>query len=158
MQFRYQAIDKSGHAVSGVVDGRSEREASRQLAQQGLTTLSLAEQGEQGARRRRGKASSRELQLVLQEFTTLLEAGVSLVTALSSLAKSSHHPQITGVFSGMEKAVRRGDSFAQARSIWPRMAEPGCAASRLSCSARIAEAPRKVARGSVTTKVGIAFT
>lgn len=114
MQFRYQAIDKSGHAVSGVVDGRSEREASRQLAQQGLTTLSLAEQGEQGVRRRRGKASSRELQLVLQEFTTLLEAGVSLVTALSSLAKSSHHPQITGVFSGMEKAVRRGDSFSAA--------------------------------------------
>lgn len=114
MQFKYQAIDKSGQAVSGVVEGQNEREAARQLAGQGLVPVRLAEQADAAVRRRRGKASSREIQLVLQEFTTLLEAGVSLVTALSSLAKSSHHPQITGIFAGMEKSVRRGDAFSSA--------------------------------------------
>ena len=114
MQFKYQAIDKTGQSVSGVVEGRSEREAARHLSGQGLTPTSLAEQTESGIRRRRGKASTRELQLVLQEFSTLLEAGVPLVTSLSSLAKSSHHPQITAMFTGMEKAVRRGDPFSVA--------------------------------------------
>jgi general secretion pathway protein F len=114
MQFRYQAIDKGGQQVSGVIVGRSEREAMRQISQQSLTLTSISEARESGTRMRRGSASLRELQLVLQEFTTLLEAGVSLVVALSSLGKSSHHPQITGIFQGLEKAVRRGDSFSAA--------------------------------------------
>lgn len=144
MQFRYQAIDKGGHAVSGIVEGCSEREAMRQLVQQNLTTLAIAQEGQTTAHRRRGKASLREMQLVLQEFTTLLEAGVSLVTALSSLAKSSHHPQITGIFADMERAVRRGDSFSAAlrASTLPvpeyfhQLVEAGEATGRLAESLR----------------------
>lgn len=144
MQFRYQAVDQGGHAVSGVADGRNEREVARHLAQQNLTLLTLAQEGEAKVRRRRGKASTRELQLVLQEFTTLLEAGVSLVTALSSLAKSSHHPQITGVFTDMERAVRRGDSFSAALRVsglpvpeyFHQLVEAGEATGRLAESLR----------------------
>lgn len=115
MQFRYEAIDGNGSKVSGKFDAASERAAARELAGQGLTVFALHEQKPSLlAARRRGKASMRELQLVLQEFTTLLEAGVSLVVALSSLAKSSHHPQMTAAFEGMELAVRRGESFSTA--------------------------------------------
>lgn len=114
MQFRYQAIDSTGQQVSGLMEGRTEREVMRHLSGQNLTLTSISEAAESRARLRRGKASSREMQLVLQEFTTLLEAGVSLATALSSLGKSSHHPQITAIFQGLEKAVRRGDSFSAA--------------------------------------------
>ena len=115
MQFRYEAIDGNGGKVSGKLEAGSEREAARELAKQGLVVFALDEQrASLLAARRRGKASMRELQLVLQEFTTLLEAGVSLVVALSSLAKSSHHPQLTGAFEGMERAVRRGESFSTA--------------------------------------------
>lgn len=112
--FSYEALDRSGSKVSGSLEAASEGEATRQLAQQGLTPYALkrARQGWSGPRR--GKASSRELQLVLQEFTTLLESGVGLVTALSSLAKSSHHPSLTGAFAEMERSVRRGESFSSA--------------------------------------------
>lgn len=113
MQFRYRAIDQSGNDVTGVLEGRDERDAIRQVSRQNLTVVSIAED-RVVARRRRGRASTRELQLVLQEFTTLLEAGVALATSLSSLAKSSHHPQITGIFSELERAVRRGTSFSEA--------------------------------------------
>lgn len=113
MQFRYRAIDHTGSGVSGVVDGRNERDAIRKVTGQNLTLVSIGEE-KATTRRRRGRASTRELQLVLQEFTTLLEAGVALATSLSSLAKSSHHPQITTEFSQLERSVRRGDSFSQA--------------------------------------------
>lgn len=144
MQYRYQAVDKGGNTMSGVIDGRSERDVLRQLSQQNLTLVSLAEAAEPGRRRHRGRASTRELQLVLQEFTTLLEAGVALVTALSSLGKSSHHPQITGVFSDMEKAVRRGDSFSAALrasslpvpEYFHQLVEAGEATGRLAESLR----------------------
>lgn len=112
--FRYEAVDRSGNKVSGTVDAASDGDASRLLAQQGLTPYSLKAARGAWAGPRRRTASSRELQLVLQEFTTLLEAGVGLVTSLSSLAKSSHHPSLTGAFAGMERAVRRGESFSTA--------------------------------------------
>ena len=115
VQFRYEALDRSGNKVSGSLEAGSDGEAARQLAQQGLTPYALkrARSASWGGPRRK-HASARELQLVLHEFSTLLEAGVGLVTALSSLAKSSHHPSLTGAFTGMEKAVRHGESFSAA--------------------------------------------
>lgn len=113
--FRYEAFDRSGSKVSGALEAASDNEAVRHLAQQGLTVYTLrrpAAAGRGGLRRK--QASSRELQLVLQEFTTLLESGVGLVTSLSSLAKSSHHPALTTAFADMERSVRRGESFSAA--------------------------------------------
>jgi len=113
--FRYEAIDRSGNKVSGALEAASDGEAMQRLAQQGLTVYALKRPASGGgAGFRRKQASSRELQLVLQEFTTLLESGVGLVTALSSLAKSSHHPALTGAFAEMERSVRRGESFSTA--------------------------------------------
>ena len=112
--FNYEALDRSGNKVTGSLEAGSDGEATRQLAQQGLTPYALkrTRAGWSGPRRKR--ASARELQLVLHEFSTLLEAGVGLVTSLSSLAKSSHHPTLTTAFTEMEKAVRRGESFSTA--------------------------------------------
>lgn len=113
--FSYEALDRSGNKVSGSVEAADDGDAARQLAQQGLTPYALrrARQGGWSGPRRK-HASARELQLVLHEFATLLEAGVGLVTSLSSLAKSSHHPSLTTAFTEMEKAVRRGESFSSA--------------------------------------------
>lgn len=111
--FRYEAFDRSGNKVSGSLEAVSDSEAMRHLAQQGVTVYALKQaRVSGGGGLRRKQASSRELQLVLQEFTTLLESGVGLVTALSSLAKSSHHPALTGKFAEMERSVRRGESFS----------------------------------------------
>ncbi|HEY0915131.1 MAG TPA: type II secretion system F family protein [Pseudoxanthomonas sp.] len=112
--FSYEAVDRSGAKTTGSVEAASEGEAARQLAQQGLTPYALKRVGQGWRAPRRRRASARELQLVLQEFTTLLESGVGLVTALSSLAKSSHHPSLTGAFAEMERSVRRGESFSAA--------------------------------------------
>ncbi|HZH44675.1 MAG TPA: type II secretion system F family protein [Lysobacter sp.] len=115
MEFRYEAIAPTGSKVSGSLHAAGEREAARELAAQGLVVFALRPQAEKRplAHRRR-RASAREVQLVLQEFATLLEAGVTLVVALASLAKSSHHPQLTRAFAEMERGVRRGESFSLA--------------------------------------------
>lgn len=115
MQFRYRAVDGNGAQVGGTVEAPSERDAARQLEAGGLTVFRLqALAASRRAARRRGRASRREMQLVLQEFATLLEAGITLAVALASLAKSSHHPQLTGAFAEMERSVRRGESFSVA--------------------------------------------
>ena len=115
MQFRYRAIDPAGGQVAGLLEAATERDAARLLGSQGLTVFDLRAQSKgMLGRRASRRVSARELQLVLQEFTTLLESGVSLVVALSSLAKSSHHPKLTAAFADMERAVSRGESFGVA--------------------------------------------
>lgn len=112
--FSYEALDRSGSKVTGSLEAASEGDAARQLALQGMTPYALKRERQGWSGPRRKQASVRELQLVLQEFTTLLESGVGLVTSLSSLAKSSHHPSLTGAFARMERLVRRGESFSVA--------------------------------------------
>lgn len=147
MLFRYKAVDPAGNTVSGALEAATEQEAARQLGGQGLTVFMLRAQ-EPGllSGRRRARASTRELQLVLQEFTTLLEAGVTLVVSLSSLAKSSHHPQLTTAFASMEKSVRRGESFSVAMQganlklpeYFHQLVQAGEATGRLAESLRAA--------------------
>ncbi len=115
MNFRYRAIDGRGQEVSGLLEATDDRAAQREVLRRGLTpTLLEPDRPAVGAWRERFPPSTREMQLVLQEFATLVDSGVSLATALTSLSNSSHHPVITNAFAGMAKAVRRGDSFAQA--------------------------------------------
>lgn len=147
MQFRYRALDAAGKMVAGTLDASSEAEAARELGRQGLTPFALQAKapGLLDARRRK-RASTRELELALQEFTTLLESGVALVVSLASLAKSSHHPQITGAFAAMEKSVRRGESFSAAlrAAAFPvpeyfhQLVQAGEATGRLADSLRTA--------------------
>lgn len=112
--YRYEGVDGNGTQVTGSVKAGSEQQASRLLARQGITLFKLAPERARLVGHRRRRASVRELQLVLQEFTVLLQSGVTLVLAISSLAKSSHHPQLTSAFASMEKSVRRGESFSAA--------------------------------------------
>lgn len=113
--FRYQGLDGNGNKVNGLLHAQSERDVLRQLAEKGVTAYEVEPERQPGRPLLASRtASTRELQLILQEFITLLQSGVTLLLALSSLAKSSHHPQLTTAFSSMEKAVSRGDSFSNA--------------------------------------------
>ena len=114
IKFKYRAVDGSGRESASEIAAPTDRDALRLLDAQGLTVVSLVPARPPSQRFRRAKASNREMQLVLQEFATLLEAGVTLAVSLSSLGKSSHHPQLTGAFASMERAVRRGESFSAA--------------------------------------------
>ncbi len=115
--FRYEAFDRAGKRVTGGIDAANEADASRLLAAQGLTVSALSPVRPAWRGFARKKASTRELQLMLHEFTTLLEAGVRLVTALASIAHSSHHPALVTAFAEMERMVRRGESFSAALRV-----------------------------------------
>lgn len=115
MFFRYKAIDANGQEVDGRVEADSRRDAGRQIEQQGLTVFSLELSSAVGrSRLRNRKPPTRELMITLQELVTLLESGVSVAEAVSSLASSNHHPAIVAAFEQMAQHLRRGESFTAA--------------------------------------------
>jgi general secretion pathway protein F len=115
VNYRFRAIDAASKEVTGLLEATDERAAQREIARRGLVAVAIEpDRPAVGDWAARFPPSPRELQLVLQEFSTLVDSGVSLAVALSSLAGSSHHPRITEAFAAMAKAVRRGERFSDA--------------------------------------------
>jgi general secretion pathway protein F len=120
VSFRFRAVDAQGREVTGLLDASDERAAQREIVRRGLVAVAIEpDRPAVGDWAARLPPAPRELQLVLQEFATLIDSGVSLAVALSSLAGSSHHPRITAAFADMARAVRRGERFADALRASP---------------------------------------
>ena len=84
--FSYQARDASGKIVSGIQDALNEDNAVNSLMSRGLMVLSL--QRKAAATRIRKKTwTVKETDLVLftRQLSTMVDAGISLVSALTAL-------------------------------------------------------------------------
>ena len=87
MTFSYQARDASGRIVSGVHDALNEDNAVTSLMSRGLMVLSLQKKaaGNQDAETRVWTVKETDLVLFTRQLSTMIEAGISLVQALTAL-------------------------------------------------------------------------
>ena len=86
MTFSYQARDASGNIVTGIQDAINEDNAVTSLMSRGLMVLSLQQKA--AASRTKNKVwTVKETDLVLftRQLATMIEAGISLVQALTAL-------------------------------------------------------------------------
>src|SRR4051812_35151949 len=88
--FSYQARDMSGKIVSGIQDALNEDNAVTSLMSRGLMVLSL-QQKSVASKTRKKTWSVKETDLVLctRQLSTMIEAGISLVQALTALYTSA---------------------------------------------------------------------
>ena len=84
--FSYQARDASGKIVSGIQDALNEDNAVTSLMSRGLMVLSL-QQKAAVSRSRKKTWTVKETDLVLftRQLSTMIEAGISLVQAMTAL-------------------------------------------------------------------------
>lgn len=118
MEYQYQAVNGQGETVSGHLDAASEREALSHLQRQGLTPVRLALWAEAASEKRSSlrpkKIGAQEKALVIRELGTLLQAGVSLAEAVSSMAQSHGAAPLGQAFGRMYGTLRGGGAFTAA--------------------------------------------
>jgi general secretion pathway protein F len=112
--FQYQAIDRQGAMSRGVVTAPDEASLVRRLSAEGLTVLKVAP-----AAAPRGEGQNRPLRsgervLVLRQLGLMLEAGVSLLESLETVAQGMQSRKGKDQFQAAIAALRRGDSLGQA--------------------------------------------
>src|SRR5712671_1294098 len=113
--FAYQARDASGKIVSGIQDALNEDNAVTSLMSRGLMVLSL--QKKAAANKTRKKTwSVKETDLVLftRQLSTMIEAGISLVQALTALyeqADPKRQGALRAVISDITARVQGGETF-----------------------------------------------
>jgi type IV pilus assembly protein PilC len=123
--FSYQARDASGKIVSGIQDALNEDNAVNSLMSRGLMVLSL--QRKAAATRTRKKAwTVKETDLVLftRQLSTMVDAGISLVGALTALYDQCDPKRQRGlreVISDVTTRVQGGENFHESLAKHPRV-------------------------------------
>ncbi len=116
MDFHYQAANGQGEVLTGQLNAANERDALRSLQQQNLKPIHIEAvvSTENSAGGNNKKASAQDKTLVMQELTTLLNAGVPLAESVASIS-SAHAGSSVGVAFGKALvALQAGQRFSVA--------------------------------------------
>ncbi len=125
MTFSYQARDSAGNIVTGLQDAINEDNAVNSLMSRGLMVLSL-QQKAAATRSRKKVWSVKETDLVLftRQLATMIEAGISLVQALTALyeqADPKRQKNLRFVISDVTARVQGGETFHESIGKHPRV-------------------------------------
>jgi type IV pilus assembly protein PilC len=123
--FSYQARDMSGKIVSGIQDALNEDNAVTSLMSRGLMVLSL-QQKSAAAKSRKKTWSVKETDLVLftRQLSTMIEAGISLVQALTALydqCDQKKQKNLRHIISDVTTRVQGGETFHESIAKHPRV-------------------------------------
>jgi len=122
--FRYEALDDSGKVQRGVLEVDSPRHARKVLRDRGLWTLSVdplaGAKGAPRGRRLRGALPASDLALLLRQFATLLDAGLTLEASLDALIEQADTQAQRELLAGVRAEVLAGQSLSRAMERYPR--------------------------------------
>lgn len=124
--FEYEALNTAGKTIRGIVDAESPRTARVKLRGQGLYPTRIGEEGRAEVERVPflswgGGIRAKTLALASRQLSTLVEAGIPLVSSLSALIEQLNNPALKKTFTQVRERVREGSSFADALSLHPRV-------------------------------------
>ena len=125
MTFSYQARDGAGNIVNGIQDAINEDNAVTSLMSRGLMVLSLQQKA--AVSRTKNKVwTVKETDLVLftRQLATMIEAGISLVQALTALYEQcdpKRQKNLAYVISDVTARVQGGETFNESIAKHPRV-------------------------------------
>ena len=120
--FAYSAISALGTESAGEITASDINAARELLRQRGLRTVSLSEIGAQGAGRgKRKKVKPRSLQVFSRQFATMIDAGLSVVSALVILEQQTDDQALAAIIKEVRADVEGGMLLSQAMARHPRV-------------------------------------
>ena len=124
--FRYEALDKNGRTVKGVLEVDTPRQARNSLRELDLFPVTVEAVSENdmatnpGLRWKR-RFSQAQLALFTRQFATLLAAGLTVDAALTALVEQSEHEYARQILAGVRAEVLSGQPLARAMGHYGRV-------------------------------------
>ena len=112
VQFRYKALDASGASQKGEIEAASEGEALSRLQGRALEAYELTRLPPQLTLGARARITPADRALFVRQLATLLEAGVGILDALTSLSRSRAHEGLAGAAGAIAKDLRAGQRLS----------------------------------------------
>jgi type IV pilus assembly protein PilC len=121
--FSYSAVNAQGLVLSGELHAPDLAAAKEQLRSRGLLPQRLTEAkgAATGAGKRFKKVSAKSLQVFSRQFATLIEAGVSIVSALAILEEQTEDKVFIPVIAEVRSDVESGSILSKALARHPKV-------------------------------------
>jgi type IV pilus assembly protein PilC len=129
MQFKYAVRDRGGHLVQGELTAETEAALVQRLKSMGYAPVSIEQTG--GGMKTEikipgfgPKVKLKDLAIFSRQFATMINAGLSLMRALSILAEQSDNPELARVNAEVRNEVEAGQSLSSAMGKFPKVFPP----------------------------------
>lgn len=123
VDFTYIAINKDGREVKGTVQANDEKNARARLRLDGLQPVSLKKASifTKDLSIGSGKVKIRDLSIFCRQFTSILNAGVSVVEALKMLGDQTTNKTMKKALYEVRSSVEQGESLADSMAKFPKV-------------------------------------
>jgi len=120
--YAYTVRDASGAVIPGTVEAESEGLLRRRLTEQGLTVVDIKET--KTAKKKNvaggfGRVKLSDLSVFCRQFSTMIDAGVSLVRCLAVLSEQTVNPKLKRIINDLQAEVEAGQMLSRAMSKYP---------------------------------------
>src|SRR5689334_7382089 len=117
--FTYTARDVKGQMQQATIEAPNRDEVMKQLSKQRLQVIKVDE-GAAPNKKRAGKIKMRDIVIFTRQFSTMINAGLPLVQALSILAEQSENPVLKDITRQVVFDVESGNTLADAMRKHPK--------------------------------------
>src|SRR5215208_2311332 len=117
--FTYTARDQKGQMQQATVAAVSRDEVMKQLSSKRLQVIKVDE-GAAPNKKRSGSIKMRDIVIFTRQFSTMINAGLPLVQALSILAEQSENPVLKDMIKQAVYDVESGNTLADALKKHPK--------------------------------------
>lgn len=124
-QFEYVAKNKKGETIKGNIEADNKSTIASQLREQGYYITDIKKKRESidlnEFFKLEKKVNLKDLAIFSQQFSAMINAGISLVDALNILSKQTGHSKLKRVINGIEDDVETGLSLADSLARYPEV-------------------------------------
>jgi type IV pilus assembly protein PilC len=125
--FAYTVRDNAGAIHRGISEAESDTILARRLKEQGLEVQSIKRTrapAKPGQRRVWGRVKLTELSIFCRQFSTMIDAGVSLVRCLNVLQEQTASPKLRSILADIQSEVEAGQTLSRAMGRHPGTFKP----------------------------------
>lgn len=126
-QYNYKAVDASGKAKKGTVDAADRDKAIERLKSEGLSITEIKDAGEgasKGFSLGKKKVKSRDLSVLCKQMVSILNAGVTVITALEMLSEQLDNKTLQNALIEARVYVEKGGNLSDAMRLNPSVFPP----------------------------------
>jgi type IV pilus assembly protein PilC len=119
--YSYTFRDASGGVQKGTADAESEEILRKRFEEQGFTITELTMIKAKSAKPKSyGRVKLTNLAMFCRQFSTMVDAGVSLVRCLDVLGQQTNDPKLKKILADIGERVEGGESLSRAMQRHPR--------------------------------------
>lgn len=120
--FQYTVSDATGNVRTGTSEAESEEILTRRLQEQGFRVTTIKKTGKTKGTTSGtgfGRVKLRDVAIFCRQFSTMIDAGVSLVRTLDVLGEQTQNPKLRRIIKEIQVEVEGGSTLSKAMSKYP---------------------------------------